>query len=129
MKARFWWILFGSILLLSLGSLFLMPHLAPDSLVAEIYQDGTLIQTIDLSTLTQPKEITLVSGENTNIILAEFGQISMKSANCPDQLCVHQGAIKTGLYPIVCLPNRVTIKLTGKAPNQPDAIVSKAGEV
>ncbi len=129
MKARFWWILFGVILLLSLGSLFLMPHLAPDSLIAEIYQDGILIQTVNLSTLTEPEEIELVSGEKENLILAEPGQISMKSANCPDQLCVHQGTIKTGLYPIVCLPNRVTIKLSGKDPNQPDAIVTKAGEV
>ncbi len=127
MKPKFWLFLFGGILLLSLGCLLLFSHLAPTAAIAEIYQNGILVETVNLGTLTEPREIRLVSGSKENVILAETGQISMKSANCPDQLCVHQGIIHTGLYPIVCLPNQVTIKLRSRDDSQPDAIVTKAG--
>ncbi len=127
MKPKFWLFLFGGILLLSVGCILLFSHLAPTAAIAEIYQNGILVETVNLVTLTEPREIRLVSGSKENVILAETGQISMKSANCPDQLCVHQGSIHTGLYPIVCLPNQVTIKLRSRDDSQPDAIVTKAG--
>ena len=127
MRANFWLILFGSILLLSLTSLLLFPRLVPSPTIAEIYQDGMLIETVDLNSLTEPYKIRLVSEGRENVILAEKGQIAMQSANCPDRLCVHQGAIKNSLYPIVCLPNKVTIKLRSGDNDQPDAIVTKAG--
>ena len=78
---------------------------------AEIYKDGVLIETIDLNNVKQPYEIPIDGGHN--IALAENGKISMKSADCPDGLCVKQGAISTGAYPIVCLPNKVVIKIRG----------------
>lgn len=126
-KPKFWLILFGSILLLSIGTLLLFPQLMLSSAVAEIYQDGVLVETVNLNTLTEPYEIRLSSGDRENVILAEKGQISMQSANCPDRLCVHQGAIKNSFYPIVCLPNKVTIKLRNTDTTTPDAIVTKAG--
>ncbi len=127
MKPKFWLFLFGGIMLLSLGCILLFSYLAPTAAIAEIYQDGILVEAVNLGTITEPREIRLVSGSKENVILAETGQISMKSANCPDQLCVHQGSIHTGLYPIICLPNQVTIKLRSRDDSQPDAIVTKAG--
>ena len=37
----------------------------------------------------------------------------MKSADCPDQVCVHQGWISDSTVPIVCLPHQVIIEVTG----------------
>lgn len=122
MKTRAWIWLFSGIFLFCLLCLFLFPRLNSKACIAEIYQNDVLIQTIDLSALPQATEIPLQSEHGENIILAEPGRISMRSASCPDQLCVKQGHIQNGTYPIVCLPNRVVIKITGEGKTQTDAV-------
>ena len=73
-----------------------------------IYQDGNLVHKINISNVDKPYTITVGS----NVILVEKGQISMTDADCPDGLCIKQGAITGEARPIVCLPNNVVIKLT-----------------
>lgn len=73
-----------------------------------IFDDGKLIQRIDLSNVSNPYKIELAG----NVILVEKGQISMIDADCPDKLCIKQGAISDNACPIVCLPNKIVIKLT-----------------
>ena len=46
----------------------------------------------------------------TNVAVVKNGQIYMKSATCPDKLCIHQGAISDSSKKIVCLPNKVIIE-------------------
>jgi len=75
---------------------------------ANIYKDGKIVQTLDLNT---PKEIDL----GTNIILVKDGTICVKSATCPDKLCVKQGEISFGGESVICLPNKVVIEVTGKS--------------
>lgn len=75
---------------------------------AFIYEDGELVHKIELNKVT--KSYTLQIGGNT--VLVEKGQISMLEADCPDKVCVKQGAISDGARPIICLPNDVIIKLT-----------------
>ena len=36
----------------------------------------------------------------------------MAEADCPDEICIKQGAIEDSARPIVCLPNNIVIKLT-----------------
>jgi len=81
---------------------------ATDKKFACIYEDGNLIHKIDLSSVVKPYSITI----GGNIVLVEKGQISMVEADCPDGLCIKQGAINDSARPIVCLPNNVVIKLT-----------------
>lgn len=73
-----------------------------------IYENGELIHKINLSKVSKPYTIT-VGG---NVILVEKGQISMADADCPDEICIKQGAIDNSARPIVCLPNNIVIKLT-----------------
>ncbi|MCR5461334.1 MAG: NusG domain II-containing protein [Acetatifactor sp.] len=82
------------------------------SLVAEIYQNGTLIKTIPLYLVTENQTFT-VTGENgaENVIEVRPGSIAVISASCPDKVCVHQGFRSDSLLPITCLPNHVVIKL------------------
>ena len=48
----------------------------------------------------------------------------MTRADCPDQLCIHQGPIHIQGETIVCLPNRVVVEITGNdAEEQLDGIV------
>lgn len=122
MKPKFWLILFAGILLLSVLTVLFLYHWLPAPSVAEIYQDGILVERIDLSALTEPREIVITDGDKENVILAEHGQISMQSANCPDRLCVRQGILKNSLLPIVCLPNKVTVYLRRTDSSLPDTI-------
>ena len=80
--------------------------------VARIYQDNELVHEVDLSTVQESYTFP-VYGEHgeENIVLIEPGQISMQSSNCPYQVCVHSGAISSGLLPITCLPHRVVIQI------------------
>lgn len=73
-----------------------------------IYEDGELLHKINLSKVSKPYSLT-VGG---NVILVEKGKISMAEADCPDEICIKQGAIEDSARPIVCLPNNIVIKLT-----------------
>ena len=86
------------------------------ALYADIYQSGELLETIRLDTV--PDEYTFeVPGEGgaSNTVCVRPGNIAIISANCPDQICVHQGFISTSLLPITCLPNRLVIRVKEEA--------------
>jgi len=91
----------------ALGIVYLNTQQDPKK-YACIYEDGELVHKINLNNVT--KSYTIVIGGNT--VLVEKGQISMLEADCPDKVCVKQGAISEGAIPIICLPNNVLIKLT-----------------
>lgn len=82
------------------------------ALYADIYQNGELLQTIRLDTVTD-EYIFEVPGEGgaSNTVCVRPGSIAIISATCPDQICVHQGFISTSLLPITCLPNRLVIRV------------------
>ena len=70
-------------------------------------------------------EVLTVTGKDglTNTVLVEPGRIRVERADCPDQICVHQGDISDGSQPIVCLPNRLIIQIQGGG----DALDAAAG--
>jgi hypothetical protein len=97
-----------------MGSLLflLLPKSASDKYIAEIYQKGRLIERIPLYEITESR-IFYIRDENgrTNEIEIRPGQIGIRSADCPDKLCVSQGFISDSTLPITCLPNRLVIRL------------------
>ena len=118
-------LIFGFLLLLVIGiavSVYLR-FFMPYGSVAQVFLDGELIEQVDLSSVSAPYELQVGEG---NTVLVENGAISMCEADCPDQLCVKQGKITGGVYPIVCLPNRVTVKILSKNEDAPDVIAGGA---
>ncbi len=58
-----------------------------------------------------------------NLLLIENGAAYMASADCPDHLCVRQGAIRRSGESIVCLPHRLVATVTAEAEAEaPDAV-------
>lgn len=55
-------------------------------------------------------EDQIISIGDTNVCEIKDGKVRMTQAQCPDQLCIKQGAIDTSGGMIVCLPNKVTIE-------------------
>ena len=51
----------------------------------------------------------------TNVAVIENGSVYMKSATCPDKLCIHAGRAKDGSKKIICLPNKVIIEVIKKS--------------
>ena len=122
MKTRTWLLLFAGILLLSFIIALLLPHLAPHGTIAEIYQDGVLLQKIDLQTVTEAYSFTISNHQGNNTIFVSPNQIAVQDANCPDRLCVKQGPVQTTAYPIVCLPHGLVIRLVTHSHQAPDGI-------
>lgn len=93
---------------------FLLLRPAGEGTVARITLDGAVVEEIDLSAVTQGYTFTVEGpGGFSNTIQVEPGRIRVLEAGCPDQVCVHQGYISDGTVPIVCLPNRLVIEITG----------------
>ena len=80
---------------------------------ARIYHKGILTETINITAVTESFTLSIENDDNINIIEVDYGRIRMLDANCSGKTCVRQGWISGGVYPIVCLPNRVVITLEG----------------
>lgn len=88
---------------------------APETSVVEILQDGRIIKTIDLAQVDEPYSFVVETDSGSNTLLVEPGRICISEANCPDQICVHQGWLKDSVAPIVCLPHHLVIQLAGSS--------------
>ena len=89
---------------------------------AEIYSDGKLLYTINLREVSSPYEIPIEYDGKYNTVLIENGCISVSDASCPDKLCIKSGRIKNSSYPIVCLPNKLVIKIDENTAPSTDAV-------
>lgn len=90
--------------------------------IAQIYSDGVLVRTIDLSQVEEGYTFQVDGPSGANVVEVEPGRIRVQSADCPDQVCVHQGWISDGAVPIVCLPNRLVIRLTSESDQEIDGV-------
>ena len=75
---------------------------------AEVYLNGKLIKTVDLTV----DQTFTVSDRYTNEITVKDGQIYVSQADCPGEDCVHSGRIDTLGRVLVCLPNGLEIRVT-----------------
>lgn len=75
----------------------------------EIYVDNKLYKTYSID---DEDEIKIESQEGYNIIKIHDHGVEMSEASCPDKVCVHAGFITKPSESIVCLPNKVHIKIT-----------------
>lgn len=100
------------LLILSIASWMYIGSLKNEKSIANIYQNGVIIKSIDLSKVDKSYEFD-VEGENggSNTIKIENCGISITCSDCPDEICINTGVIKDGVVPIVCLPNKLLIKI------------------
>lgn len=82
--------------------------------------DGERLMELSLSEDTR---IVLGSGEHTNTLVIENGAARVVEADCPDRICVNQGAVRYEGESIVCLPHKLVVTVEGGASNDVDAAV------
>lgn len=85
-----------------------LPTLRSGGSFAQIWQDGKLVRQVPLSV----NQTFQIHGDYTNTVTVSDGRIAVTHSDCPTNDCVHMGWLRDG-GAIVCLPNRVEIRLTG----------------
>ena len=102
------WLAIGLVVCLAVAvfSCFLPGRNEPAA-YAEVYLDGQLVKTVSLS----ENQTFVVDGPYVNEIAVKDGTIAFTHSNCPGQDCVHSGSIHSTGRSLVCLPNRVEIRV------------------
>lgn len=77
----------------------------------QVWQDGTLQGEYPLAV---DREF-VVEGRYRNTVQIQNGRVCILDADCPGQDCVKSGWHKDTGQSIVCLPNRLELRLTGGA--------------
>ena len=117
------------LILLCLSSLLYLalPPKEGGEYIAEIFQNGTLHYSIPLSGAQEGQSLRLeTENGGFNEIEISADGIRIRSASCPDKLCVRQGFLQDSGLPMVCLPTRLVIRLrpadAGESAGIPDAV-------
>ena len=89
---------------------------------AIVYYDNEIVKEIDL-TIKEKKEYT-VEGYNGDVkIVAEDGKIKVDTEKSPLHLCSKQGFIDKTYESIVCLPNKIIIKIVSDTNDDYDIVI------
>lgn len=78
--------------------------------IAYIYSNNILVGEYVLTDDVND-EVKIESETGFNILHIEDGQIWIHDASCPDRVCISQGKISYDGEIIVCLPNKMLIKI------------------
>ncbi len=92
-----------------------LPGSARTPEVLEIYQDGALLRRVSLS----EDQTLVIGGEYENTVRIQGGGVAIIASTCPGEDCVHSGWRNAPGQSIVCLPNRVELRILG-APQEGD---------
>jgi len=122
-QTKIWIGVFVALALLSALGLLLARRYASPAMLARVTVDGELYREIDLRAVTVPYEFTVETEHGSNTVRVEHGRIAVVSADCPDRICVQRGWAEDGLLPIVCLPHKLIVSVTG-APGDADAVAN-----
>ena len=112
-------IFFVLLLSILIGVIFFVQTGNDEGSVAVVYQDGKKVQELPLK---QDAEI-LVQNKYTNKIVVKEKEVAIVESDCPGMDCVHSGWLSGKGRSLVCLPNRVEIRIEGEIDSEVDFIV------
>ena len=84
--------------------------LASNSKIAYIQSKNEYVREYVL-TQDVKDEFTIETEMGYNTVYIENGQIWIHEASCPDKICIQQGKISRNNEAILCIPNRLFIKI------------------
>lgn len=85
-----------------------LPSGSSENLIATIYVDGEVFETIDLSSVSTSYEIEI----NECVLLVQNDGVSFISSTCSDLLCVNRGKLTSSSSAMACIPNNVVIEIS-----------------
>ena len=115
-KYRWDIIVIACVILLSISIFLFLLLNREEGSVVKVEVDGTVVGTYPLS-----KDGTYPLNGGTNILVIEDGTARLIESQCPDHTCEKMGKVCYIGQTIVCLPNHVTVTVTGE-PNNNDSV-------
>ncbi len=120
MKTKHLALALGGLAVLAAAGTAAVFGIKPDGNIANVYVDGVCVRSIDLS--REAGEYTVRGPYGENVIEFGGGKLRVIEADCPDGVCIAHGDLTSRGDPIVCLPNRVVIRLEQDAADGVDAV-------
>lgn len=112
-KVRLWdFVLIFGLIALSLAVYFL-PARAGQTV--EISVSGSVVATLPLN-----KDTRYALPDGMGTVVVEHGTVRLEDPSCPDRLCEKTGKIERQGQTVLCLPNRICLKISGQ---EVDAVV------
>ena len=112
-------ILIGILTVLTLGSIFVSDVIFEAGESVSVWVDGKEIYRLSLS---ENETIEVQGPLGTSVITVENGHAFIEKAPCPYKTCVKMGKISRNGEIIVCIPNRILLKIDGKDRHELDGI-------
>ncbi len=110
-------IVISALVLLSLTLLFISIFTRESGAYVTVEIDGKETARYSLSV-----NGTYTLNGGTNILTIEDGTASLTYSSCPDHLCEDKGKIRYVGERIICLPNRVTVTVSGEGDGGVDLV-------
>ena len=110
---------FVIMLAILIGVVFWMKTGTEQGNVVAVYQEGEKIHELSLDKDTE----VLIENDYTNKLIVRDKKVAIVESDCPGRDCVHSGWISGKGRSLVCLPNRVEIRIEGDADSEVDFIV------
>lgn len=82
-----------------------------DAAAVQVYQNGTLVQTLPLDQDTE----LIITGQYTNTITVQDGKVAITCSDCPGEDCVNSGWLHSSGRSIVCLPNALELRVVAQS--------------
>lgn len=116
------WLFFAAVLLAVLAlCLILLLRKPDDAVIARIYCEDKLVAEVSLD-----KDTTFTLPDFPEVTFeVRDGAIRFLSSDCPDQICVHTGFLRTAGQFAVCLPYKLVLRVEGDG--APDAVTGCLG--
>lgn len=118
-KHKFDIILMGILLLAISIAVIIFASNQSDGAYAVVIENGKETATYPLDTNIR---VSLANGENYNVLVIEDNTARIESASCPDKLCVNQHTVSKNGQSLVCLPNKVVVKIVSEIDSETDFI-------
>lgn len=105
-RVRIWDFVLIAALALACSAVWWLP--AEDGASATVSVDGKIVAVLPLS------EDTSLELEDGTVLTVENGEIFVGFSRCPDGLCRDMGRISKEGQTILCLPNRISVVISGE---------------
>jgi len=112
-------VLIGGLILLSLISFPLVRNMTKEGNSVQIETDGNLYEAVSLHT---EQQFAVPGPLGKTLVVVRDGEVHVADSPCPAKICVKTGKISHTGQIIVCIPNKVVVRVTGEEDLEYDAI-------
>jgi hypothetical protein len=104
------WLIFAALIIIA-ALVYIIAGRAERGAVCEIRADGKIVHTINLS---EPDREFELPGNPRIRFKIKNNAVAFIKSDCPDKICVNTGYLSYAGQSAACLPNRVSIRVTGE---------------